>query len=288
MISIVCPVHNCLEYTKRCLKSLSAAICNSRYEKEIDIILIDDGSTDGTSEWVRRNYPEIKILKGDGNLWWSGAMNMGAKYALKQGTEYILVINNDNEFEENYIEKLISFTKEKKYRIVGSRVLETGTNKVWSLGGYFNKRTGKYGTYKRPKERKSACYSVDWLPGMGTLIHKSVFEQIGFWDEKDFPQYYGDTDFMVRARENGIDVYVYQECRIWNDAGNTGMHHHGSLANLIKSLYSNKSHNNIVVTVKFLKRHCTSYMGIIRSLLSKYGRYIGGFFKHKIIDMYKM
>ena len=287
MISIICPVHNHLEYTKKCLTSLSATIDNSSYKEGINIIFVDDGSTDGTAEWINENYPEITVLKGDGNLWWSGAMNLGAKYALKQGAEYILVINNDNTFEEDYIEKLVRFTKDKNYKIVGSKVLESATNKVYCLGEYFNRKTGKHGKYETPKEDKRTYYTVDCLPGMGTLIHHSVFEKIGYWNEKDFPLYYGDADFIVRAKENGIDAHVYQECIMWNDTGNTGFIHNGSFVKLIRSLYSIKSHYNIFVTFKFLVKHSDSYVAIMRCLFNKYGRYVGGFFKHKFIDMAK-
>lgn len=287
MISIICPVHNFLEYTKKCLKSLSATIDNSSYKKNISIIFVDDGSTDGTAEWINENYPEITVLKGNGSLWWSGAMNVGAKCALKRGAQYVLAINNDNTFEDDYIEKLIRFAKEKNFKIVGSKIMELTTNKVLSLGGYFNRKTGRYGLYRAAKENKTSYYSVDWLPGMGTLIHRSVFEKIGYWNEKDFPQYDGDSDFILRAKENGVDAYVYLESIMWNDTKTTGMLHDRSFIKLIRSLVSIKSQYNIFVTFKFFIAHKTSFIGMIKKLVNKYGRYIGGFFKHKFIDMFK-
>lgn len=285
MISIICPVHNDLEYTKRCLVSLSIAVENSTYKDNIDIIFVDDGSTDGTAEWINENYPKVKVLKGDGNLWWSGAMNVGAKYALENGAQYIFIINNDNLFEKDCIDKLIHFTKDKNVKIVGSKVMNLETNQVCWSGGYFNSKTGAFGAYKSTENRVESYFKVDWLPGMGTLIHHSVFEKIGYWNEKDFPQYYGDTDFTLRAKENGIDAYVYTESIIWNDLEKTGFIHNGGIFQLMRSLYSIKSHYNIFKSIKFSKKHCNNTKGCLKFLFNMYGGYIGGYFIHDILKI---
>jgi len=286
MISIICPFHNGLAYTKKCLASLLITINNSRHKNNINIIFIDDGSTDGTDKWINKNYPEVKLLYGDGNLWWSGAVNLGVKYALKQGTQYILLINNDNLFEKDYVDKLINFVIEKKFKIVGSIIMDVVTKQVWSSGGYFNKKTGGFGMYKNIRNDTSSYYVVDWLPGMSTLIHRSVFEIIGYWNEKDFPQYYGDSDFILRAKKNGIDAYVYLGSIIWNNTKSTGIVHNGSFLELIRSLYSIKSYYNVFKSVKFLLVHRTNYLGMLKYLVNKYGKYIGGYYKHKLLNLF--
>src|SRR6266567_5032327 len=89
-ISIITPIHNGVEYTIEYLESLSK-VEYSNYE----IIIIDDGSTDGSSEIIARDFPQVRLLKGDGNLWWSGGTNMGIRDALARGTDLILTMNND-------------------------------------------------------------------------------------------------------------------------------------------------------------------------------------------------
>src|ERR1044071_9943972 len=93
-IYIIIPVHNRLEATRRCLESLR----NQMFTR-FQILLVDDGSTDGTSEFVKENYPDVMLLTGDGNLWWTGAINLGIRYALLRGSanDAVLVINNDVE-----------------------------------------------------------------------------------------------------------------------------------------------------------------------------------------------
>ncbi|MCK5641049.1 MAG: hypothetical protein KAJ19_09640, partial [Gammaproteobacteria bacterium] len=176
---------------------------------------------------------------------------------------------------------------DKNFKIVGSKIIDLDANEVWSVGGYFNKKTGSFGMYKTPKENKTLYYAVDWLPGMGTLIHRVVFEKNGYWDKKNFPQYCGDSDFILRAKERGINTYVYLESVMWNNTKNTGIIHKGSFLKLIRSLFSIKSHYNVFVSLKFLIVHHVTPWGIINNLSNKYVRYIGGYCKHKILNLFK-
>lgn len=284
MISIVCPVHNKLEYTKKCLESLNASIAATGYPDRFEIVLVDDGSTDGTEDFVRNNYPEVRVLTGDGNLWWSGGMNMGARDALARGAEYILLINNDNTFETDFLEKLVEFTKQEQFKLVGALVMDVKTGQPWAYGGFLDMRTGALGMYDKPKVPNVDHYAVDLLPGMGTLIHKSVFKKIGFWDSKKFPQYFGDSDFTLRAKECGFQPYIFFGARLWNDTRNTGDSlHGGSFKKMVNSLFSIRSHYNMVTTYKFLRCHDVGFLAIVRHFIFKHGRFVGGFFKHKIL-----
>jgi len=293
MISIICPIYNGLDYTKKCLSSLSTAINNSCYKNNVSIIIVDDGSTDGTSEWINEKYPKIKVLKGDGNLWWSGAVKLGAKYAVAKGTEYVLLINNDNIFSENFLDNIVLCAVKNNLKIVGSKVHVLGSDEILAMGGYFDGKSGKHGLYRNIRELKrnnkigANCYRVDWLGGMGTLIHRSVFEKIGYWDETNFPQYSGDTDFILRAKRNGIEAYVCLDSIIWNDTENTGMLHGGSFIRLIESLTTRKSKYWVKASLVFAIKHNNNSIAVIRFLTNKYVPYIGGFFKHKFIDLFK-
>ena len=80
MIYIVIPVYNRKEFTHQCLLSII-----KQTNKNFKIIIVDDRSTDGTREMINSEFPEIILLKGDGNLWWTRAINLGVKYALKHG-----------------------------------------------------------------------------------------------------------------------------------------------------------------------------------------------------------
>ena len=91
-IAIIIPVFNRKNTTLNCLYQLQNI---TRKGFAIDIIVIDDGSTDGTSDALRQNYPDTILLKGGGNLWWSGGVNKGFEYALKEKYEFVYTINDD-------------------------------------------------------------------------------------------------------------------------------------------------------------------------------------------------
>ena len=107
-IALVFPIHNNLEYTKKGLADIyHCFMANPEDKLPINIVITDDGSTDGSYEWIHANYPNVILLKGNGNLWWSGGMNMAVKYVLDNlNMEYILLWNNDISPDKNYFKNL--------------------------------------------------------------------------------------------------------------------------------------------------------------------------------------
>ena len=103
-IAIIIPVFNHLDYTKRCVSSLEDCLSRSTLKHSAwDLVVIDDGSTDGTSEYLEKQHPAVHVLHGDGNLWWSGGANVGARHALEElQSDYILLWNNDVFPAEDY------------------------------------------------------------------------------------------------------------------------------------------------------------------------------------------
>ena len=113
MLFILIPVHNRKKFTHQCLLSLY-----KQTNKNFIVIVIDDGSTDGTEKMLTSEFPNVELLKGDGNLWWTKATNLGVKYALSQNAKYILILNDDTELSEDYIEKMLYWSSKKKLRFL--------------------------------------------------------------------------------------------------------------------------------------------------------------------------
>ena len=115
MIWICIPVFNNIKYTIDCLESLEKQTYG-----DYKIIVCDDGSTDNTTEIIKEKFSGVILLKGDGNLWWAGAINECLKYALYHGkkNDYILLLNNDLVVKENYLENLVKSAKPGK--VLGS------------------------------------------------------------------------------------------------------------------------------------------------------------------------
>lgn len=147
-VAIIIPVHNRIDVTQVGLEELYRALgvtdsCECRFR----IVVVDDGSTDGTSEWISSQYPEVDVLTGDGNLWWSGSVNRGAEYSLETlNADFILLWNNDVVADDNYFDEICRITNVVgDHDICGSTVFcLNDKDRVWSSGGYFNRLWGLY------------------------------------------------------------------------------------------------------------------------------------------------
>jgi GT2 family glycosyltransferase len=213
MIYVLIPVFNRLKLTKSCIESIKGN------EKNLDlrIILVDDGSTDGTTEWVRDTYPEITILQGTGSLFWGGAIHYGVEYILKKcdSNDYILLVNNDVLLAENTIRELVNFSEEKNRQVVvGSlsldssnkeKVIKSGTVvKSWFLNRTSHVFIGQKIQNIYDKESKE----VDFLTGRCLLHPVEVFLIAGNYDSYSFRHYGGDDEFSMRVKKFGFKTYV--------------------------------------------------------------------------------
>jgi GT2 family glycosyltransferase len=217
-VCVVVPVHNRLELTKKFIENFS----NNSY-KDYQIVIIDDGSTDGTEKELHNKFPDVVVLKGDGNLWWSGSTNLGVKYAINNGFEYVLTINNDSTSDKDLLKTLLQIANEKPDSIIGAKVMIGKTNKVWATGVLVYFTTFPFlhleNCNKDDSELKINVntYETKALAGNGVLIPITVFKKIGLYDSFWCPQYHGDTEFTYRATKNGIKCFVAMDTLVFNN-----------------------------------------------------------------------
>ncbi len=288
-VAILIPVFNNIEFTKKCLNQLSKVLSEiSSNEEHYKIVVIDDGSTDGTTDWVKKSHHNVIILNGDGNLWWSGSINKGVEYVIRnQVANFVLWWNNDIEPEKNYFVELKSIlTGLDTETVIGSKIFDLKSGKVWGMGGTFNRMTGYYkqiANMVNDSQQYDTVIDVDWLPGMGTVMPISVFDKVGFLDDTNFPQYHGDLDFTLRCKLNGYSVKVFPSLRIYNDTSNSGFKKKDSWKDLISSLKNVKSLNNIEKKIALYKKHTYTPLPYFR-LFYIYFKFFGGFFKWKLLN----
>jgi len=217
----VVPVHNGVAHTRLFLASLSRLTY-----PEFRLTVVDDGSTDGTDELLAQAYPfPVKVIKGDGSLWWTRSVNLGVKDALKDGADYILTLNNDIEVEPDFLDRLMACSLEEGGAIVAPKILYSDDHgRVWSAAGVIRWYSGKlfYTVDDRGDDEKLYVERrpAEFIHAMGALVPAGVYEKAGYYDER-YPQYNSDVLFSLLAKRKGFRLLVEPAGVIYNDAAHS-------------------------------------------------------------------
>jgi GT2 family glycosyltransferase len=277
-VSILIPVYNRLEITKIGLESIYSAL--NEYNKtgrgsvNFEIVVIDDGSTDGTSDWIAQNYPNIHIKEGDGNLWWSGSINKGAKFSIDVlKSDYLLLWNDDTICDINYfivLNKILQNDKLNNSIIVSKVLWQHNPSVLFNFGCMYNQASGKIivnGFNKKDDENYNQINKIDCSGGMGTLIPKEIIQKVNYFDSENFPQYFGDIDFFLRAKNNGFSTFAIPDLIIYNDIDTTGKKKIRKFKDIKDVLFSNQSNLNLRQNFIFNKTHSNTFLSWIRLVL---------------------
>lgn len=166
---------------------------------KLAVYLVDDGSTDGTSEAVRQQFPEVNIIKGDGNLYWNGGMHLAWKTAVEtRHHDFYLWLNDDTFIFPDAVQEMLEC-----YALGGEAVICGSTctqaKKEFSYGG----RT-KDDKIILPNGQLQECYIMN---GNFVLVSDHITQNIGIIDPI-FPHCMGDHDYGLRAIKHGYKVFV--------------------------------------------------------------------------------
>src|SRR5687767_7398286 len=119
-VALVIPVHNRRDTTLQALRSLERI---DRSGLDVRIFVVDDGSTDGTSDSIRVLFPEVTLVEGDGSLHYAAGTNRGVEAALGWEPDYIVTMNDDAVFHEQFLQRLILTAQSHPRSIVGALLL---------------------------------------------------------------------------------------------------------------------------------------------------------------------
>lgn len=253
MVYALIPIKDRIEQTLNCLEHFK----NQTY-KDILIIVIDDGSIDGSSEKIKEKWNDIHILKGDGNLWCMGAFAMGIDYVRNRWRkgDFVLTQNQDTIFDSDFVSALISQSELNGRAIIGASNFSidrktTIYNNVIIKNGRFNPTI--------IKGQAPELLASTTLATRGTIFPVEVFEKIGNFS-KLFPHYAGDYEVCARAKKNGFKLFSSTTAKVYSNDNNH------NLAWRIK--HKDKKTLKDVFDLYFSRRSSSNlYYGILLTLL---------------------
>jgi len=190
-IAVLITSFNRKNKTLECLKHL--IICF----KDVDVYLVDDGSTDGTTEAISIQFPEVNLISGNGNLYWNRGMHLAWQEASKNIYDYYLWLNDDVILKNNALIELFQCSEINNDCAIISGIIESNDGDT-IYGGTQNKRL---------IEPNGKLNSIENLNGNIVLVPKFVFDKIGILDPY-FHHDLGDVEYGLRAINNNINVFT--------------------------------------------------------------------------------
>jgi GT2 family glycosyltransferase len=227
-LSVVVPTHDTRELTLCCLASLAAARLDAT-EAGTEVIVVDDGSHDGTADAIRRAHPAARVLSRERAGGFTIAANLGLAAA---AGEIILLLNSDTEVDPAALPRLLdAFAARTRLGVAGAALSFPDGRRQWSGGRepdplwLFLLASGLPGLLERvPGYRRvrpvsgAGRVAVDWVTGAAMAMRREVWERHGPLDER-FDFYGQDVDFCMRVRDAGWDVAILSD---------VGVRHHAS------------------------------------------------------------
>ncbi len=284
-IWICIPVFNRIEFTLKCLTTLKAQTFQN-----FTVVICDHGSTDGTTEHIKQNFPDVVVLNADSSLWWTGAMNRCINYVFQHAAEYdtLLTLNNDTELSPDYLAEFVVYNSKYPHAVLTSVVHDIATGKLVAVGHRHNWLTAQGTAVTFEQDHLPSDYdvvAVTHASGRGTLFPMQVFRQLGLYDEQHLPHYGADYDFTQKARRAGFPVYVCKNCKVFSYIDATGMttvRNELSLKSFINYLTSIRSNSSLKTRWWYAWNNCPKLL-LPSHLLLDVIRVIGNYFKHFLL-----
>ena len=206
MILTIIVTYNGEKYIEDCIDSLQKQTCKT------DILVVDNDSADHTCGLIEKKYPQVMLKRIGYNSGFAHANNVGIRYAMEQGYEYVLLLNEDTVADRFLLQKLMKYAGSKTAVI--PKIYSNGSRtKVWYAAGkldFENRRA-----VNCQKELADSVTEVTFMTGCCMLIHTDVFHKVGLFDENFF-MYYEDTDLSLGMYRHQIRMLYVPDACVWH------------------------------------------------------------------------
>ena len=212
-IFILLPVHNRREVTRRFIAALKAQTW-----RDYHLVLIDDGSSDGTAEMVRGEVPGLTVITGTGRWWWAGALQQGYEWLRGQSLaadDLVLIINDDTEFAPDFLEQAAGLMKNRRKSLLLARPYSRQTGRLIGGGVHVDWRTLTFSW-------AASADAVNCCSTRGLFLWAGDFLETGGFYPRLLPHYLSDYEFTMRAHRNGLELVVSDALRLSVDETTTG------------------------------------------------------------------
>jgi GT2 family glycosyltransferase len=248
-IFILLPVHNRRETTRRFINCLK----KQTYHK-YHLLLIDDGSTDGTEEMVRNEIEASTVIKGQGNWWWAGSLQQGyvwLKTHKPPSTDIVLMINDDTVFGPDFLEKAVFVLRKRPKTFLLTRCYSQQSGQLIDDGVHVDWKRFSF-------ERPSTLKPINCLSTRGLFFRVEDLLTVGGLRPGLLPHYGSDYEFTIRAHRKGMDLATDPSLELRLDETATGYHQvdDRSILNALKAVFSRKSSINPITLSIFVALAC--------------------------------
>ena len=221
--------------TLGCLSSLEL----SDYPKDLlSIIVVDNGSADGSPGAIHNSFPNVTLLSNSENRGFAQGNNIGAQVARKHHADFIFFLNNDTIIEQKTISELVrAFDRHPNAGAVSPKIFfdYKGKKSIWFAGGEID-WANMYGKHIGVNESDYGQYDQErqtgFCTGCAMMVKREVFEKVGLFDERFFA-YYEDSDLSVRAKKVGFELWYVPKARLFHKNARSG----GGTGNAIQSYF---------------------------------------------------
>lgn len=248
-IYILLPVHNRREITRRFLECLRVQTYQNYH-----LVLIDDGSTDGTEGMARGLIQSITIIKGSGDWWWAGSLQQGYRWLKSQkvsSSNIVLIINDDTEFDADFMEKGIAILKKQEKTLLLAQCYNNQTQQFLDAGVHVDWRRLTFKPAATPDQ-------INCLSTNGLFLRVSDFFEVGGFYPRLLPHYLSDYEFSIRAQRKGMKLTTDPLLKVWLDVAATGFHRFEdeNFIDFLKKYFSKKSDANPLGWTAFIVLAC--------------------------------
>lgn len=266
-VSVVVPNWNGAEQLPACLNSLLDQSLKPQ------IIVVDNGSSDGSIELLRKKYSGVQVIARDKNYGFTGGVNPGIKAAIEGGGKYVALLNNDAVADPGWLKALVGVLDQaEKAGVVTSKIVNHTGEYIDSTGDFYTTWGLPYPRGRR--EANLSKYDQDRLifgaSGGASLYRVKMLEEIGLFDD-DFFAYYEDVDLSFRAQLAGWQVVFASDAKVNHYIGATsgrisGFATYHTMKNLPMLFWKNVPWRLIPA---MLPRFKLAYLGLLTSAIAR-------------------